>query len=256
MKNLTQRIILGAVLAASIICMAFPALAQEVSASGLSDDAIVDNQQSEVPEHVSSGQTSSVTFEQRIVLIKGRPQIDNAQLSVTYTCILCTPTTVNDNVSFDKGDIAGIRWEGWAKYLGFAIEWSVLHGGNTNTPNVPQVSFNFQSLYLIPVVRMPVLRSEAMPNGRLNLYGGFGLARIFGNMDVNVPPKSPFSTSIKSNAGTIFLIGVSLDFRKFAVLLERRATQNTLTSDNWAPGTSATIPVDTNGTIVGLAYKF
>lgn len=251
MNTAIRHILLGATLAASLMFIPATALALGAPPSATPDGG----------QHASSApasQDSPAPPEQYIALLKGSPRIDAASVSATYSnCFFCATTTASQTVSFGQSDFAALRWAGWGKHFGFAAEWSVYHGNNTRTPNIPQASFSYQALSMILMLRAPILSSETLPNGRLNFYGGFGLDRIMtGNMDVSIPPNAPFSTGVKPAIGTTFLIGASLNFRKVLFLLEFRQSSATLESQNWAPGNSATIPVDANSTVFGIAYRF
>lgn len=252
MKN----IFLGAALAAFLIVITTPALAQDEPSIGTKSSDQQDSSQQ--PGSAPASQLFSGPFEQYVAFIKGKPKTEDAQVSATYSsCLFCATTTANQTMSFDKGDLTGIRWAGWWKHFGFAAEWSYYHASNTGTPNMPQASFSYQALSMIPMLRVTAFPSEILPGGRLNLYGGIGLDQILpGTMDVSIPPNPPFSTGIKRGFGSIVLIGASLNFRKVLFLLEWRTTSTTLESENWGPGSSATIPVSTNGTIFGVAYRF
>jgi len=206
---------------------------------------------------ISKNPSSNVELEQYIGLFKGNARAASSQVTATFSCLFCTTTSASANIQPDKGDSGGIRWGFWWEYLGFAMEYVVTHMNNTNSTNVPQMSVGYQSVSFIPMARVPILKTESMPGGRLNLYGGFGFSDILsGNIDVTIPPNPPISGSAKGTAGTIVLLGISLRFPKSMFFVEWRAADLKLSSDNWAPANSATVPINTNETVLGVAYRF
>jgi len=206
---------------------------------------------------ISNNPPTNIGHEQYIGLFKGNARVANSNVTADYSCLFCTSTSASASIQPDTGDTAGIRWGFWWEYFGYATEFVTTHINNTNSTNVPQMSVSYQSISFIPMLRVPFLMTESMPGGRLNLYGGFGLSDILsGNIDVTIPPNPPISGSAKGTAGTIVLVGVSLRFSKSMFFVEWRTTDIKLSSDNWAPGNSATVPINTSETVAGAAYRF
>jgi hypothetical protein len=196
--------------------------------------------------------------EEYIGLFKGNSRVDDSQVTATYLpCFPCAGTTESQSIQGNKGNIAGIRWGAWWDNFGFAMDYSVSHADNTDHINVPQMSVEYQSLSFIPMVRAPLFRSESMPGGRINLYGGLGICLIpSANIDVTIPPNPPISGRAKGTGGTMVLVGASMRYSRTIFFVEWRETRVTLASDNWAPADSANVPISRNDAVIGVAYRY
>jgi hypothetical protein len=224
--------------------------------NGLTNDDEL-NQSTKMEASEDIRRNSPPIFEGYVGVFKGISNVADAQVMASYSCFLCTTTTASQTIHFDKGSTAGIRVGFWGENFGFAFDNSVMHASNTGQKNVPQVSVGYEYESFIPMVRATFFKTESMPGGHLNIYLGLGISGYgTGNIDVTIPPNPPISASAKDKGGTIALIGVSYRYSHAIFFLEFRATDITISSDNWAPGNNATIPIRSNDTVLGTAYRF
>lgn len=194
-------------------------------------------------------------FEQYVAIFKGNAQVADSQVTATNTpCFLCAPTTASQNFQFEKGNVAGIRWEAWWEYFGFALEFSSTHANSGKNYNSSSLNVGYESLSFIPMLRAPFFKTDSMPGGRLNLYAGVGLSSVLsGYIDVTIPPLPPVSGKTTGN-GTVALIGASLNYSKLMLFVEQRATDTSLSYSYL--GNSADVSVSANETVAGVAYRF
>lgn len=127
--------------------------------------------------------------------------------------------------------------------------------------NGASATVSYQSFSFIPMLRASFFKTDSMPGGLVNLYGGFGLDFIpSANIDATIPPLPPvsasssMSNSTNNTFGTTLLIGASLRFSKIILFAEWRATEASFSYSYLGDGVS--IPVSANETVLGVAYRF
>jgi hypothetical protein len=141
----------------------------------------------EVPAVQSKGWPTSAG-EGYVAIFGGHARFADAQVTATSQCLFCSPPLVsaNKNVQFSKGSVIGLRLGMWGETFGFATEFSTSRADSMMSNN--QVSVRYESLTFMPMLRMPFFKTDSMPNGHLNLYGGFGISIIrTGNISVSYP---------------------------------------------------------------------
>jgi hypothetical protein len=171
------------------------------------------------------------------------------------------PVTASKNVTYEKGDVAGLRIGMWGgnefKYLGFAYEVSTIKAPSLNS----SMALSYESYTFMPMLRIPFLETESMPGGRLNFYGGIGFSSVEGHMDISIPGLPRTVSGDAEGNGSIFLIGASLKFSRVSLFVEKRTTDASLSfdaehADGWGNRDSGEADYSTKETVVGVACRF
>jgi hypothetical protein len=177
----------------------------------------------------------------------------DAQVSATYQCFFCSPVSASKNVSFSKGSVSGLRVGMWGENFGFATEFGTAQADSMMAAN--QVSVRYESFTLMPMLRAPFFKTDSMPSGHLNLYGGIGISIVqTGNVSVSYPELPRTVSGIPKGNGTTILIGISWKIYRAALFVEQRAMDTNLTFSDI--GDSGDVQINAKQTLVGAALGF
>ena len=183
----------------------------------------------------------------------GGARYADAQVSATYQCFFCVPVSVSKNVTFSKGSVSGLRVGMWGETFGFATEFSTAQADSTMNAN--QVSVRYESFTLMPMLRVPFFKTDTMPGGHLNLYGGIGISIVqTGNISVSYPELPRTVSGIPKGNGSTFLIGVSWKIYRAILFAEQRATDTSLTFSDI--GDHGDVRINARQTLIGAAFRF
>lgn len=207
-------------------------------------------------------------LEQNFGFFAGTGQLADGQITTTYQCLICSPTRATQNFQFGQSRLSGIRGELWGRHLGVAFELS----SASNTTSLTDASgasaaVGYNSVSIMPMVRLPLLATDSMPEGRLNLYGGVGLDFVsWMSMELSLPGQPPLSTHLSgrynnASPGTLSMLGAPWRFSRWIVFAERRLLNTRIeydgARDNFAlaPVRTANIPVRMIQTVAGIEYR-
>jgi hypothetical protein len=247
MKNNSRTIIL--LLVVSILFSlgsSGPLLAEELP--GLDSTSVPANETKSVPAKEA---------EAYVGVFGGNARFADTSVSATYQCFFCSPVTASKNVQFSKGEVAGLRMGMWGdneyQYIGFAFEFSTTKAHSMMS--IDQVDVSYESFSLMPMVRLPLFKTDSMPGGHLNLYAGVAFSKVMsGNMSVTFPELPRTVSGDAKGSGSVFLIGASLKYSRVLLFLEERATNMNLSFSDL--GDSGDANISAKQTIAGAAYRF
>lgn len=207
--------------------------------------------------------------EQYLAVFTGDAQLADARITTTSQCLLCALTSGSQDFRFAQSRQSGIRSELWGKHFGMAFEL----GSASNAASMPEqngasASIGYNSVTIMPMLRLPLLATDTMPDGRLNLYGGLGLDFIaWMSMNISVPGQPPLSAHLsgRSNTaslGTVFLAGISWHYSRWVFFAEHRTLDTRMDYDgsinNFSldPVRTANVPIHMTQMIAGIKYRF
>jgi hypothetical protein len=183
----------------------------------------------------------------------GGARYADAQVSATYQCFFCSPVSASKNVTFSKGSVSGLRVGMWGETFGFATEFSVAQADSMMSGN--QVSVRYESFTFMPMLSMPFFKTDSMPGGHLNLYGGIGISTVqTGNISVSYTELPRTVSGMPKGNGTTFLIGVSWKIYRAILFVEQRATDTSLTFSDI--GDHGDVQMNARQTLLGAAFRF
>ena len=195
------------------------------------------------------------TREQYLALFGGPASAGDATATYNSTGFLFSgPTTTTANIRFNSASIIGVRWGMWGgdtyPYLGFAMELSTFQaegvsGGTAAiAANVDYIAFT-----LMPMVRLRFFRTESLPSGHVNIYGGIALSFVpSGSVTTNA-----FEADLMGS-GVGGLLGVSLRFSLLDLFAEVRSMNMNLEVDQLF--SSGDLTMSTKETVFGAAVRF
>jgi hypothetical protein len=178
----------------------------------------------------------------------------NVSTSTQNECfIFCGPVYYGSRqVDYEPSSAFGFRFGTWFdKYpaLGVAGDFSYL------TADAPGVRVWYLPMTFEFLVRYRMLATDAVPDGRLQLYGGPMLSLVVGDVEVNGVGGSA------SDLGLGALFGVAWHFPSFALFGEYRFFETSLaydSSDDWISFGQSTASADlnTNQLLLGVSFKY
>jgi len=223
-----------------------------LGSSGFARAEEVPGPESEVPALQSNSGPAKVG-ELYVGIFGGGAQYSDAQVTATYQCFFCSPVSASKNVAFSKGSVSGLRVGMWGENFGFATEFSSSQADSMMGSD--QVSVRYESFTFMPMIRAPFFKTDSMPGGHLNLYGGFGISSILsGNISVSYPELPRTVSGVPKGNGTTFMIGASWRFSRAILFLEQRATDTSITFSDI--GDSGDVQINSTQTIIGAALRF
>lgn len=187
--------------------------------------------------------------------------------SQDFCLIFCGPPSYySQHADFGSSSAFGVRFGAWLKdypAVGLAGDFSYLRAEAPGTPDisVPGAYTTGVSIWYTPIsfvflVRSSFLRSDPVPDGRVQLYGGLMLAWVIGDIDVN--GVGGFSDA---NFGVGALAGIAWHFPSFALFGEYRMMNASLSydssdSDFSLDNTTASADLDTKQAVFGVSFKY
>jgi hypothetical protein len=204
----------------------------------------------------NSSTTSTIKSPKRFFdVFYGTVKATDANVSGSFQpdCFLfCPPPTYfSQQEHFGTSSVYGVRIGKWFEtypFLGLAADISYLSADATNA-SVWYVPISFEFL-----ARYSLFRAESLPDGRLQLYGGFMLSLVVGDVRVN-----GMEGSLTTNFGYGALLGIAWHFPSFAIFSEYRVMQVSLSYDYQGlfGGTqSASVDLNPEQMVFGFSYKY
>lgn len=192
---------------------------------------------------------------------------DNVSATSSGSCfIFCGPAgDYGQYADYEDSTIVGMRIGAWLEdhpAIGIAGDFSYL---NADAPGIPSavipgavsegVSAWYMPISLAFLVRVPLLRSEPVPEGRVQFYGGLMLSLVLGDIKVNGVGGT--TTSL----GTGMLAGIALHFPSIALFGEYRILNTDLdydsADDDWSfDTTKISANMNTDQVIFGMSIKY
>jgi len=164
--------------------------------------------------------------------------------------------SVSRTVHFDPSSLYGIRVGTWLEnypYVGFAGELSYLQA------NAPGVRIWYVPLSFVMMGRYPFLRTESVPDGRLQLYGGVMISLIAGDLEVDFTPVMSKRGGSAGGLGAGALLGIAWHLPSFAVFGEFRMMRASLDFEEkglFGGSSSASVDLDSRQMVFGVSYKY
>jgi hypothetical protein len=170
------------------------------------------------------------------------------------SCFLfCGPAQYfSQQAGYEPSSAFGIRFGTWFdKYPAFGIALDIAY----LTAESPRVRAWYMPIAFEPLVRYSLLASDAVPDGRLQLYGGLTLALVIGDIKVNG------TGGAARDFGYGGLLGVAWHFPSFAVFGEYRIFDTKLTydsSNDWFSfgQSNASADLKTRQLVCGVSFKY
>jgi hypothetical protein len=174
----------------------------------------------------------------------------------------CSNTThaASRNIHFGPSSAFGFRIGGWLKSyprVGLAADFSYLQA------NAPGVNIWYLPISFVVLGRYPFLRTDSMPDGRLQLYGGLMMSEVIGDIEADFTPQMPrkvggFSDGF--NAGGGILLGIAWHFPSYAIFSEFRMIKAHLDYDSgsglFGGSESASAELESRQMVFGVSHKF
>jgi hypothetical protein len=201
-------------------------------------------------------------LEGRVAILGGTAAVGDANVTATYQCFLCVPVSASRNITFEDGNVAGLRVEAWVDYeyvsVGLGLEWNDINASSI-TSSSGQVSVSYTSFSLMPMLRYAFFRTPSMSGGRFSLYAGLALSSLVSGSIRASFPELPVtvkaSDNMSGNGGGAFA-GVSVRISDFALFLETRAMDMDLSGGNFTGSEKAKTALNSNQMVLGVAYTF
>ncbi|RZU38348.1 hypothetical protein EV700_2279 [Fluviicoccus keumensis] len=174
-------------------------------------------------------------------------------VSATSQCFFCVPISASHPVQFEGGNMAGVRGGFWKRgdrlQPGMSMEF--LHGSHTSS----NADVSYDVFTVSPMLRLTPFSSLAQHGVTLGLYAGVSLCLVAGGSASVTFPEFSRSVSgrVKGN-GTAVMAGISVDYRRLSLQLEKRSLSLDLDFEDL--GDNGSLEVSTGQTAVGIALKF
>lgn len=186
-------------------------------------------------------------------IFSGSGTARDTTVDASYQCFFCAPVSVSKPVSFDEGDTQAIRvgaWggEGWS-HAGFAAEFGRAKAQGR------EAEFNYSYFSFIPMLRLPLFANAALPEGRVNIYGGLAISFVIDGDGSVVDAAFPRTVSgTLDGSGQALLVGAGLNVGRLTLALEQRDTRMRLAFSDI--GDSGSARLSAKVTLLGLACRF
>jgi hypothetical protein len=189
--------------------------------------------------------------------------LDN-NVSASSNGIVCvSPCTgpassVSRTVQFHPSALYGIRVGNWFEnypYFGIAGDVSYLQG------SAPGVRIQYVPISFVMMGRYPFFRTDKVPDGRLQFYGGAMVSLGVGILEVEFTPDMRTSVGGYSDGhGVGALGGIAWHLPSYALFFEFRITRDWLhfkQNSIWGPGPdSANVELASRQMVFGVSYKY
>ncbi|HEX5360365.1 MAG TPA: hypothetical protein VFW49_04645 [Fluviicoccus sp.] len=217
--------------------------------------AEMDTDDEQAPAAVESPRTAPAPWQvdSFLGLITGPGDSFETTVSATSQCFFCAPVSASHPVRFEGGNFGGIRGGFWKQgdrlQPGMSVEF--LHGSHTAS----NAEVSYDMFTVSPMLRLTPFSTRASHGVTVGLYAGVSLCLVAGGSASMTFPEFTRSVSGQvKGSGTAVMAGVSLDYRRLSLLLEKRSLA--LDLDFKDIGDQGKLDVDTGQTAVGIALKF
>ncbi len=230
-----------------LVSPASAALAQEDEAPGAEVAPVVP------APAIDREQLPPTRVEWFVGIFGGGVEVADTTVSATYQCILCPSVRAEKQVHFDRGEEVGLRTGLWGgdrlDVLGVAFELA------QTKAKASQVDVRYVAFSLVPLVRLPFFRTEAMPGGHLDLHAGLVITRVIdGEVRVAFPELPRTVSGNPKGLGVGYLVGASARWWRVALLAEYRVTSMDLTFSD--VGDQGEASLQASQALLGLAWIF
>jgi hypothetical protein len=136
-------------------------------------------------------------------------------------------------------------------------------GCHTSKGDAPPPPAHSITIAFMPMLRVPFFASNSLPNGRIQLYGGFALSFVMsGQINVHFSElPQPVVADVKKGTGAGFFAGVPLNLSRVALFGELRSMNMSIDFSNedenlFGAEMSADLSVDTRQTVFGVRFLY
>ncbi|MGB8930567.1 MAG: hypothetical protein WCC48_04860 [Anaeromyxobacteraceae bacterium] len=184
-------------------------------------------------------------------LFAGSSSVADSTVSGTEQGLFSPSASGARYVHFGTGRTAGIRAGIWAgdpfAWLGADVEVA------QTTASSSDGFLQYTDLLLMPMIRVPILRTDAMPGGHVNLYAGALVSLpVSGEIRVDDPANGRLLSGPVEGKGFGFALGGSVSYWRLALQAEYRSVSLDLSFNDYFHDGGAAPTVKT--VLVGLAY--
>jgi hypothetical protein len=197
----------------------------------------------------------------------GWASTDDSNVSASYEnpCFLfCTYDlqSAQRKVRFDSSNVFGIRIGGWLDgypSIGLAADFSYLQA------RAPGVTIWYVPISFVVLGRYGFLRTDALPEGRVQIYGGLMISEVIGDIEVDFRPQMTTPVggfTFDFNLAGGLLLGAAWHFPSYALFSEFRMMNASLEYDVsgddalFGGSEKAKADLDTKQIVIGVSYKF
>ncbi len=189
----------------------------------------------------------------------------NVSASSENPCFLfCTYNLQSSQrrVEFDSSSVFGIRIGGWLEgypSIGLAADFSYLQA------RAPGVTIWYVPISFAVLGRYGFLRTDALPEGRVQIYGGLMISEVIGDIEVDFRPQMTTPVggfTFDFNLAGGLLLGAAWHFPSYALFSEFRMMNASLEYDVsgddalFGGSEKAKADLDTKQIVIGASYKF
>lgn len=193
-----------------------------------------------------------------VALLGGPTWYSGSEVTATDKGILRPDVVVNQPVAWRPDAVVGLRLGAWVgPHLGFAMELGEI------SAKAVDVNVRVTTLSLLPMVRLPLVRSAGEPEGLLRLHLGFSLtAAVEGHGQASLAGLSnPVSGSAGASGstggspslGVGALVGLSLQLGPVVLFAEQRYATLGLTFTDYFQEIQTTLV--SRQTVLGVALR-
>lgn len=165
------------------------------------------------------------------------------------------PFNVSGEADYDGGVTFGGRTGFWFNAFPL-VDLGIFADVSGVTQEVEDADFDFVPISLLPMVRMPLMKTDEHPNGRLQPYIGIGPSLVYSELDNGDLEDSTWDAALDARAGVTYML-----IESFGLFTEYRATYFEPSFDDsvsGAPGSSVRAELDslTHHWLFGTAFRF
>ncbi len=162
---------------------------------------------------------------------------------------------VSGKADYDGGVTFGGRTGFWFEAFPL-IDIGIFADVSGVTQEVEDADFDFVPISLLPMVRMPLMKTDEIPNGRLQPYVGLGPSLVYSELDNGDLKDNTWDLALDARAGVTFML-----LKSFGLFTEYRATYFEPDFDDsvpGAPGSSVRADLDslTHHVLFGTTFRF
>lgn len=204
-----------------------------------------------------AGRRATSTLQTSLVLLGGPAWFADGEVEVLDMGVLAPDVVAREQVAYRPGAALVLRLEAWVHpRLAVALELA------ETKASADRVDLRLTTLSLVPMARLPLLRTAGQPEGLVRLHLGLALtAAVEGSGGADFPAVGRrvsgdvlgFGPGGTPSLGAGVLAGVSLHLGPVAILLEQRFSTLHLTLTDLFERVSTTL--DARQTMLGVAVR-
>ena len=163
--------------------------------------------------------------------------------------------TISGKADYDGGVTFGGRTGFWFDALPM-IDVGIFADVSRVTQEVDDADFDFVPISLLPMVRVSLMKTDEIPNGRLQPYVGLGPSLVYSELDNGNLEDSSWDVALDARAGVTYML-----LKSFGLFTEYRATYFEPNFDDTVPGAAgssvrAELDSVTHHVLFGTTFRF